>query len=77
MLKLTQKLPLTYAMVKWLVVLATTKRQQQERKRQTSNRFNVQNATQRDATKDDDFIFFFQNWDVVPRNTNQGKYTVI
>ena len=30
---------------------------QQERQKQTSNRFNVQNTTQRDATKDDDFIF--------------------
>ena len=76
MLKLTQKPPLTYAMVQWLVVLAR-KRQQQERQKQTSNRFNVQNTTQRDATKDDDFIFLFQNLDVVPKNTNPGKYTVI
>ena len=50
---------------------------QQERQKQTSNRFNVQNTTQRDATKDDDFIFLFQNLDVVPKNTNPGKYTVI
>ena len=77
MLKLTQKPPLTYAMVQWLVVLATTKRQQQERQKQTSNWFNVQNTTQRDATKDDDFSFLFQNLDVVPKNTNPGKYTVI
>lgn len=40
MLKLTQKPPLTYGMVQWLVVLGTTKRQQQERQKQTSNRFN-------------------------------------
>lgn len=52
MLKLTQKPPLTYAMVQWLVVLAR-KRQQQERQKQTSNRFNVQtqlNATQQKTT---------------------------
>ena len=79
MLKLTQKPPLTYGMVQWLVVLGTTKRQQQERQKQTSNRFNHMCKTRLNATQqeDDDFIFLFQNLDVVPKNTNPGKYTVI
>ena len=51
MLKLTQKPPLTYGMVKWLVVLGTTKRQQQERQKQTSNRFNHMCKTRLNATQ--------------------------
>ena len=62
MLKLTQKPPLTYGMVQWLVVLGTTKRQQQERQKQTSNRFNHMCTTRLNATQQKTTIssFFFK-----------------
>ena len=62
MLKLTQKPPLTYGMVQWLVVLGTTKRQQQERQKQTSNRFNHMCKTRLNATQQKTTIssFFFK-----------------
>ena len=33
----------------------------------------MQTTTQSDATKDDDFIFLFQNLDVVPKNTYKSR----